>query len=78
MRKKFKLLTTVEVVEAVQGHLEIANVVEVIDLDQEVEIGQVVVGDVPDPGKGKKGKKGANAKRKDYRQSKKDIYQVST
>ena len=73
--------TNVEVVteefEDVRDHLEIANVAEVIDQDQEVEIDQVGVGDVPDPGKGRKEKKDVSEKRKDYRQSKRDICQVN-
>jgi hypothetical protein len=64
--------------EAVRGHLEtIANVAEVIDHDQEVEIDQVEVGDVPDPGKGRNEKKDEKGKRKDYRQSKRDFYQFA-
>jgi len=56
------------------------NVVAAIDHDHGAEIDPVEVGDVPDPGNGKrkgKEKNGGKGKRKDCHQSRKLIYQFA-
>jgi hypothetical protein len=64
-------------VGGVLGHPGTENVAEVIDQDQEVETDQVEVEDVLDREKGRNEKKDENGKRKDYPQSKRDIYQFA-
>jgi hypothetical protein len=65
----------------VRGHPgETGNAVAATDHDHGAEIDPVEVGDVPDPGNGKrkgKGKNGEKGKRKDCRQSRKLIYQFA-